>query len=149
METFSFDDFFVVGCSDDHKMCYHCYENSCRTQMRDNQVLTCPMCSYQLQYGDLKQLRVSPDERELIVEYQTQKTLDCFARGNRAMIKCPREFCMWMVETQDPTSRFRVECPMCDNEFCSLCNQQYHYRTPCSQVPQLTQRWFLWCNSGR
>jgi len=35
-----------------------------------------------------------------------------------------------------------------EHEFCSICSQQYHYRTTCQQLPELTQRWFLWCDTG-
>ena len=149
MESCLFEDIFVFDCPGDHKLCYKCYESSCRRQMSENQVLTCAECSYQLQYGDLKQLRVSPDERRLIIEYQTEKTFDRFASSSQGIIKCPRQGCTWLVETQDPNSRFRVVCRLCENEFCSLCNQQYHYRTWCQSLPALTQRWYLWCNTGR
>ncbi|CAF3042476.1 unnamed protein product [Rotaria sp. Silwood2] len=42
-----------------------------------------------------------------------------------------------------------VQCPLCGYEFCSLCNQQYHFRTTCQEVPEITQRWFFWCNTER
>ncbi|CAF5126184.1 unnamed protein product, partial [Rotaria sp. Silwood1] len=45
--------------------------------------------------------------------------------------------------------RFRVVCQLCANEFCSLCSQQYHYRTRCQQLLEITQRWFFWCNTER
>ena len=51
-------------------------------------------------------------------------------------------------EAQNPNQRFVVRCRLCRYEFCSLCNQQYHYRTKCQQLPQITQQWFLWCETG-
>ncbi|CAF3528747.1 unnamed protein product [Rotaria sp. Silwood1] len=56
---------------------------------------------------------------------------------------------MWAFEPNDPNERFRVICQLCANEFCSLCNQQYHYRTGCQQLTVITERWFFWCNSER
>ncbi|CAF3774055.1 unnamed protein product [Rotaria sp. Silwood1] len=50
---------------------------------------------------------------------------------------------------RNPNQRFRVVCNACRNEFCSICNQQYHYRTNCQQVAQITQQWFVWCNTER
>ncbi|CAF1319300.1 unnamed protein product [Adineta ricciae] len=65
------------------------------------------------------------------------------------MIKCPKQDCTWVAEAADPNERFKVNCPLCQHEFCSLCNQQYHYRTTCQQLPQITQRWFFWCQTER
>lgn len=149
MESCLYDDIFVFDCDESHKLCYKCYEESCTTKMKSNQVLTCGLCSYQLQYGELKQLRVSPAQQELFVEYQIQKTFDCFANGTKALIKCPNQSCKWAFEPKHPNERFHVTCHLCAKEFCSLCNQQYHYRTACRQLAEITQRWYFWCNTGK
>ncbi|CAF0760021.1 unnamed protein product [Adineta steineri] len=150
MESCLFDDIFVFGCDQSHKLCYQCYEKSCRNQMVTNKILTCALCSYQLQYGELKQLRISSEELDQFIQYQIQKTFDrCYASETRALIKCPNQQCSWAFEPNDPNERFHVICQLCQKEFCSLCNQQYHYRTDCQQLILITERWFFWCNSER
>ncbi|CAM4783822.1 unnamed protein product [Rotaria magnacalcarata] len=149
MESCFLDDIFVFGCDESHKLCYKCYEQSCIVKMNNNEILTCATCPYQLQYGELKQLRISPDQRNLVVEYQVQKTFDRYASGSRGVIKCPNQACMWAFEPGNPNEHFRVTCQMCANEFCSFCNQQYHYRTVCEKIPVITERWFFWCNTER
>jgi hypothetical protein len=116
--------------------------------MNDNEILTCSLCSYPLSYDELRQLRVSPIQRDLFIEYQTQKTFDRYTGRTQGIIKCPNRNCTWAAETNDPKERIRVICQRCDKEFCSLCNQQYHYRTDCQQVTEITQQWFFWCDSG-
>jgi hypothetical protein len=76
-----------------------------------------------------------------------RKTFDAYSSCTREIIKCPKPNCTWVAKATDPNERFRVKCPICQNEFCSLCNQQYHYRTTCQQL-QLPQRWFFWCQTG-
>jgi hypothetical protein len=148
MESCLYDDIFVFGCPDSHKLCYKCYEMSCRTKMINNEILTCGICSYQLPYGELKQLRVSAARRDEFVQYQVQKTFESYAGSTRGVIKCPKQDCKWAFEPENPMERFRVVCQLCSNEFCSLCNQQYHYQTHCQQLAVITQQWFFWCNTG-
>ncbi len=146
--SYIYDDIFVFGCEESHKLCYKCFADSCTAQVNGNAVLKCPMCPYQLQEGELKQLRIPADEKRRFVEYQTQKTLKIYADGP-GVIKCPSQDCKWIAEVQNPNDRFQVECPLCGYQFCSLCSQQYHFRTTCQQLPELTQQWFFWCNTGR
>ncbi|CAF4730155.1 unnamed protein product [Rotaria sp. Silwood2] len=69
-----------------------------------------------------------------------RKTFDAYSNRTRGIIKCPNQECSWIIEAEDPNERFRVSCPLCNKEFCSPCNQQYHYYTTCDQLPQITQR---------
>jgi hypothetical protein len=116
--------------------------------MNNKEILTCGICFYQLPYGELKQLRVLPTERDQFVQYQVQKTFESYAGSGKGVIKCPKQNCRWAFEPQNPTERFRVVCQLCNNEFCSLCNGQYHYRTHCQQLAEITQQWYFWCNTG-
>ncbi len=116
--------------------------------MNSKEVLTCAMCAHQLLDGEIKQLRVPSDEKRLFVEYQTQKTFGAYASG-QGIIRCPNQKCKWVAEAQNPNERFRVDCPLCHEQFCSLCSAQYHFRTTCQEIPELTQRWFFWCNTGK
>jgi len=148
MESCLYDDIYVFGCPDSHKLCYKCFEISCRTKMNNKEILTCGICCYQLPYGELKQLRVLPTEPDQFVQYQVQKTFESYAGSGKGVIKCPKQNCRWAFEPQNPTERFRVVCQLCNNEFCSLCNGQYHYRTHCQQLAEITQQWYFWCNTG-
>jgi aspartate carbamoyltransferase regulatory subunit len=107
------------------------------------------MCKYHLQDGEIKQLRVPADEKRKFLDYQTQKAFNIYTDDHKGVIRCPNKQCKWVAEAQNPNDRFSVECPLCHFQFCSLCNQQYHYRTTCKQIPELTQRWFHWCNTGK
>jgi hypothetical protein len=147
-ESYIYDDIFVFGCEESHKMCYGCFEGSCTTKMNNKEILTCAMCAHQLQDGDIKQLRIPADRKKQFLEYQTQKTFSAYASG-QGIIRCPNKGCKWVAEVQNANDRFQVKCPVCNYEFCSLCNQQYHFRTTCQQLPELTQRWFFWCNTGK
>jgi hypothetical protein len=148
MESRPYDDIYVFDCDDSHKLCYGCYYQSCQTQMEHGQILTCALCSNPLRDGELNQLRVPFEQIEKIRDYQMRKTFDIYSRRTRGIIKCPNQNCSWVAEAEDPNERFRVVCPMCEKQFCSLCNQQYHYRTKCQQLTQITQRWFFWCQTG-
>jgi hypothetical protein len=117
--------------------------------MNNNEILTCTLCSYPLLYDELRQLRVSSIQRDLFVDYQTQKTFDRYKSDTQGIIKCPNQNCTWIIETNNPNERVHANCQLCGNEFCSLCNQQYHYRTDCQQLSEITQQWFFWCDSGR
>lgn len=149
LESCRYDDIFIFDCDSNHKSCYKCYEQSCTTKMNNNEILTCILCSYPLSYNEVKQIRVSSIQRDLFVEYQMQKTFERYKNDTRGIIKCPSHNCTWIVENNNPNERVRVNCQLCDNEFCSLCNQQYHYRTDCQQLSEITQQWFFWCDSGR
>ena len=149
MEARPYDDIYVFDCQDSHKLCYECYYQSCQAKMTGGEILTCAICPHPLRDGELNQLRVSEDELRTFREYQIRKTFDLYSQRTRGVIKCPQQGCMWVAEANDPNERFRVNCPVCGHEFCSLCNQTYHYRTQCQQLPQITQRWFFWCQTGR
>ena len=148
-ETWVYDDIFVFGCEESHKLCYECFENLCAIKMTNNEILTCGTCNYQLQEGELRCLRVPDDRKRQFVEHQTKMTFHAYTTGTRGIIKCPNQGCKWVAEAQNPNDRFQVECKICHYQFCSLCNQQYHFRTTCQQIPQITQRWYFWCNTGR
>ncbi|CAF3586698.1 unnamed protein product [Adineta steineri] len=149
MESHIYDDIFVFGCNDSHKLCYGCFADSCTAKMNNNEILTCALCTYQLQYGEIKQLRIPTDQAKEFLEYQTQKTFNSYSDNTQAVIKCPNQGCKWIAEVQNPNERFQVTCPLCNYQFCSLCSQQYHFRTTCQQIPEITQRWFFWCNTER
>ena len=147
-EACVYDDIFVFGCKDSHKLCYGCVQRSCTTKMNNNEVITCAMCDYQLLDGELKQLRIPDDQKKQFLKYQTEKTFTNYSANTQGVIKCPNKNCKWIAEAQNPTDRFQVTCPLCNHQFCSLCNQQYHFRTTCQEIPQLTQCWFFWCTTG-
>ncbi|CAM2721844.1 unnamed protein product [Rotaria socialis] len=149
MEARPYDDIYVFDCADSHKSCYSCYYQSCQAKMSNGEILTCAICTNPLRDGELNQLRISKEELKKILEYQMRKTFDAYSNRTRGIVKCPNQECSWIAEAEDPNERFRVVCPPCNKEFCSLCNQQYHYRTTCDQLPQITQRWFFWCQTER
>ncbi len=148
MEACFYEDIYVFDCPDSHKLCYQCYYQSCATKMSNGELLTCGLCTHLLQDGELNQIRASDEERRKIRDYQMKKTLDDYSNHTCGIIKCPNQSCSWLAEAEDPTQRFKVQCRLCKSEFCSLCNQQYHYRTTCQQLPQITQQWYLWCETG-
>jgi hypothetical protein len=149
MESHPYDDIYVFDCDESHKTCYNCYYQSCQTKMNAGEILTCAICAYPLRDGELNQLRVPYNQLTIIRDYQMKKTFDVYSSRTQGIIKCPNQNCTWVAEAEDPNERFRVQCPKCMKEFCSLCNQQYHYRTTCQQLPQITQRWFFWCETER
>ncbi len=148
MNSYVYDDIFVFDCKDSHKTCYECFADSCKTKMNSNELLTCAMCAHQLLDGEINQLRLPADQKRQFVDYQTQKTFGSYASG-QGIIRCPNQKCKWVAESQNPDERFLVECKSCHEEFCSLCSAQYHFRTTCQEIPELTQRWYFWCNTGK
>lgn len=112
-------------------------------------MLTCALCQHLLRDGELNQLRVDEERLKVFRDYQMKKTFELYSNRARGIIKCPNQNCNWVAEAEDPNERFQVTCPKCAKEFCSLCNQQYHFRTTCQQLPQITQRWFFWCETER
>lgn len=149
MESFVYDDIFVFGCEENHKLCYGCFENACQSKINNNEILTCGLCNYQLEEGEIKQLRIPADKKRQYIDYQTQKTFSAYIGSSKAIIKCPNGNCKWVAEASNPNDRFQVKCRVCAYEFCSLCNRQYHFRTTCQQVPDIMQRWYFWCNTGK
>jgi aspartate carbamoyltransferase regulatory subunit len=99
--------------------------------MSNGEILTCGLYTNPLRDGELNQLRVSDEEIKKIRDYQMKKTLDAYSNHTHGIIKCPNQNCSWIAEAEDPTQRFKVQCRLCEREFCSLCNQEYHYRTKC------------------
>ena len=149
MNSHRYDDIYVFDCDDAHKVCYTCYQRSCRVKQRNREILTCALCPFPLKDGELNQLRLPPDELQQIRDHQTKAMFDLYSRRTRGMVKCPREACNWMAQAENPNARFLVQCGKCEHQFCSLCNEQYHYRSTCQQMPQITQRWFIWCQTER
>lgn len=149
LNPYVYDDIFVFGCEESHKICYECFADACQAKMNSNEILACAECAHQLSVGEINQLRVPDEEKTRFRDYQNQKTFATYAANTRGVIRCPKEKCSWVVEAEDPNERFQVKCRACRHEFCSLCNQQYHYRTTCQQIPEITQRWVFWCNTGR
>ncbi|CAF1564860.1 unnamed protein product, partial [Adineta ricciae] len=92
---------------------------------------------------------VSPAQRDEFIEYQVQKTFENYAGSGKGVIKCPNTNCKWAFEPENPREQFCVVCRLCHHEFCSLCNDQYHYRTDCQQLAEITQQWYFWCNTER
>ena len=148
-DNFIHDDIFVFGCDQSHKMCYPCFSRSCEIKMRDNAILTCAECAYQLTDGEIKQLRLSDEEITAYRRYQLEKTFNTYTTGTQGVVRCPNQECKWVAEVADPNERFQVTCDSCQSQFCSICNGQYHFRTTCQEVPEITQRWFHWCQTGR
>ncbi|CAF1091734.1 unnamed protein product [Adineta ricciae] len=149
LEARVYDDVFVFGCDEKHKLCYGCFEDACTAKMNNNEVLTCALCAYQLLDGEIKELRVSNDRKREFLDYQSQKTFHNYRDGTQGVIKCPKQGCKWIVEAQNPTERMSVTCGMCQYQFCSLCSELYHYRTTCQELREITQRWAIWCNTER
>jgi aspartate carbamoyltransferase regulatory subunit len=116
--------------------------------MSNDEMLTCGLCTNPIKDEELNQLRISNEEIKNIRDYQMKKTLDVNSNDIRGIIKCPNQNCSWINEDEHPIEPFKVQCPLCQTEFCSLCNQQYHYRTKCEQLPHIIQQWFLWCQTG-
>ena len=149
LEECRYEEIFVFDCPSLHKCCSKCFLQSCRTKINEEQILTCVLCQHLLNDGDLNQLpRLDQQQLKQIKDYQLTKTFDLYSRRTRTILKCPRANCSWIAELQDPNERFRVVCQLCQYQFCSLCNQQYHYRTQCQQIIQITQQWFTWCQTG-
>ncbi|CAF3382163.1 unnamed protein product [Rotaria socialis] len=149
LESYPYQDIFVFGCKDSHKLCYGCFEESCTVKMNSGEILKCALCDYQLEHGEINQLRVAREQKKKFHEHQIEKTFSNFINNARGIIKCPNRECKWVVEARHPNAQFRVVCHACANEFCSICNQQYHYRTTCQEVTQTTQQWFVWCTTER
>jgi aspartate carbamoyltransferase regulatory subunit len=116
--------------------------------MSNGEMLTCGLCTNPIKDEELNQLRISNEEIKKIRNYQMKKTLDACSNDTRGIIKCPNQNCSWTTEAENLIEPFKVECPLCQRQFCSLCNQQYHYRTKCQQLPHITQQWYLWCQTG-
>lgn len=145
MDDFLFDDIFVFGCNDNHKACYKCFDDSCESKLTQKQCLTCPLCEHQLSDGEIKQLRVSSEKLEAYRKFQED---ELFRRYAGRLIRCPRQGCKWAAEAMNPNEKFSIECRVCHYEFCSLCGQIPHPHATCREIPELTQRWFHWCNTG-
>lgn len=148
-DDFVYDDIFVFGCDQSHKICYACFARSCQTKMADNAFLTCAECPYQLTDGEIKQLRLSDEEIKVYREYQLEKTFSSYTTATQGVVRCPNQGCKWVAEVVNPNERFPVTCRSCEYQFCSICNGQYHFRTDCQEIPEITQRWFHWCQTGR
>ena len=86
--------------------------------MNNNEILTRGICSYELPYGELKQLRVSLAERDQFVQYPVQKTFESYAGSTRGVIKCLNQEYKWAFEPENPMERFRVVYRFCRKEFC-------------------------------
>lgn len=117
--------------------------------MNNGEILKCALCDYQLEHGEINQLRVTREQKKKFHEHQIEKTFSNFINNARGIIKCPNRDCKWVIEARHPNAQFRVVCHACASEFCSICSQQYHYRTTCQEVTQITQQWFIWCSSGK
>jgi hypothetical protein len=148
MGSFLHEDIYIFNCPDAHRTCFDCFLQHVTMKRNDNQLLTCNYCDYPLEMGEIEQLRISEQERMALKEYQTEKSLAQYRHGNRGVICCPKQNCKWMVEAFDPTERIRVICQSCQYEFCSLCNEPYHYRTACREVAVMLERWMSWCTRG-
>ena len=121
--------FLSLGCDQSHKMCYPCFTRSCEIKMRDNAILTCAECAYQLEDGEIKQLRLSDEEVTAYREYQLQKTFSTYTTGTQGVVRCPNQECKWVAEVADPNERFQVTCDSCQSQFCSICQD----------IPEITQ----------
>ncbi|CAF0999228.1 unnamed protein product [Didymodactylos carnosus] len=152
-DSCTYDDIFVFDCESNHKLCYSCYHDGIRAKFNSQEILCCPLCSANtakpLLDGEINQLRIPIEDIRKYKDYQTRKTFATYSNSTRGVIKCPNRECQWLVEAHNPEERFKVNCGLCNNEFCSLCNEQYHYRTNCQDVAQLTQRWYFWCQTER
>ncbi|CAF4747147.1 unnamed protein product, partial [Rotaria sp. Silwood2] len=76
MESCPYDDIYVFDCNDNHKICYSCYYQSCKSKMNNGEILTCALCTNPLKDGELNQLRIPDEELKIIRDYQMKKTFD-------------------------------------------------------------------------
>jgi hypothetical protein len=139
----------VYGCENSHKICYPCFEFSCQVSMDSKEFLKCTVCDYQLSDGEINQMRISADKKRTFREFQHQQTFSAYASQTKSVVTCPNQGCRWIAEAVDINERIYVQCSLCQHEFCSLCGQQYHYRTTCQEISEITQRWYFWCSSGK
>ena len=148
LENCLYENIFVFGCKESHKVCYSCFTDSCDTKFNSNESLKCPLCDYQLLVGEINQLKVSDDRKKQLVEYQIEKLFDLCVNSTDMIIKCPKQNCKWIVEIPSRTEKICVTCQTCHHSFCSICGRDYHYNSTCQELPQIEQNWFFWCNTG-
>ena len=60
-------------------------------------------------------------------------------------IQCP---CGFVMATSQ-RGKERSECWSCHKVLCSMCRENYHYRTTCEEFIQLRHYWFAWLQKGR
>ncbi|KAF2813769.1 uncharacterized protein BDZ99DRAFT_459524 [Mytilinidion resinicola] len=134
-------DSYVFDCESSHTFCRDCSREVVRGDIEGNKVPRCPgeRCKHELSEQEMKQLL--PEQLE---KYSTMLLNRLVSQGPFLVCKCKHVMAAHSAGEQE-----RVECPKCRYTFCSLCNEDYHYRCTCQELKQYRNIWTAWLRKGR
>ncbi len=144
------DDIFVLGCNDDHKLCYNCLYQHSLMKLNVNSALTCPIgsCNQLIHVNELRSLPFPKHVVRKLVDKYDKQLFDSYIQNAKGAIICPKNECKWAA-ILDVKNRVNVTCGTCKAEFCSMCRGLAHFKIECTDMPKLLQEWMTWCNVGR
>ncbi|CAF0795468.1 unnamed protein product [Didymodactylos carnosus] len=132
-----------------HCLCSDCFLKPVINQYSNKQLFWCPIqkCQCEILLTDLNSLQLDQKQIQLYKEHQQVK----IKKQTVTTIKCPTLTCIWEKLSMGERPDDCQQCGKCRMDFCSLCNQLYHYnRTDkCTDLTQIIKRWTLWNSSER
>jgi hypothetical protein len=137
-------DAYVFDCNESHTFCLDCARGSVQSNLGDNKVPSCPgvKCKHELTEQEIRQL--VPKELEKFTTMLLNRLVAQGQGGSFLVCKCKHVMAAYSEGQQE-----RVACPKCQYTFCSLCNEDYHYRCTCQQLKQYRNIWTAWLRKGR
>ncbi|OCK77743.1 hypothetical protein K432DRAFT_395346 [Lepidopterella palustris CBS 459.81] len=132
---------YIFDCISSHTFCLDCSRESVQGSLDGNSIPKCPgeRCKHEISQQEIKQLVPT-----LLDKYNNLLLKRLFAQGTFLVCKCKHV----MAAAYDGQQE-RCECPKCNYVFCSLCNEDYHYRSTCQELKQYRNIWTEWLRQGR
>eukprot|EP00029_Vermamoeba_vermiformis_P003794 TRINITY_DN14326_c0_g1_i1.p1 TRINITY_DN14326_c0_g1~~TRINITY_DN14326_c0_g1_i1.p1 ORF type:complete len:390 (-),score=25.57 TRINITY_DN14326_c0_g1_i1:99-1268(-) len=145
-DEFKVTEMYTISCDSSHRFCYECVTSHVDTKLKEKSFINCPApgCAYQMVPLDLTQIKRSKDDVE---SYESLLNRSIIEKSNA--VACPGKDCTFYIYPSDESICEACPCPRCKIDFCSKCKREYHWRSDCTAVSNIEQRWLNWCLQGR
>ena len=133
---------YIFDCISSHTFCLDCSRETVRGTLEGNGIPKCPgeRCDHEISQQEVKQL--VPEQLE---KYSDLLLKRLFAQQGTFLV-CK---CRHVMAARYDGQQERCDCPKCHYVFCSLCNEDYHYRSTCQELVQYRNIWTAWLRQGR
>ena len=127
VEDITKDQMFQAGCG--HMFCLNCWYENFREHVRtstDEYHCLKNGCKHCLDFKEIVEGNLHNGDMKLLDVYSTQIS---FAKFNDEIIDCPKCFAKLSNDPEKQKAcqnEKRIQCPMCQYEFCRECHSDYH-----------------------
>lgn len=132
----------------DHAFCFDCLRQHVETAVEGNLLPACPSCPDRRRLTQEDTLMPFADQPTTPFRPRIEKLYLQASLAEGGAIPCPRPGCQNAVMPSMAGRKEHCVCE-CGFEFCSLCQEVFHYETSCAEARAAAGRWDAWVQIGR